>query len=81
MLKNKKAVFITVGVLTLLIIVPVLSQTVLFTWSPLRIGYNRFRFEEYDVYTRENTLEEVFYQCKSTPGENTRSDVFSPMSF
>jgi len=58
MLKNKRKKSITLVIILSLLLV--LSQTILFTWSPLRIGYNRFRFSNYDIYTKEDKLEKVF---------------------
>ena len=52
-MKNKKAVLVVLGICIPLLIVVVLSQTLLFTWSPLRIGYHRFHYDLYDLYTDE----------------------------
>jgi hypothetical protein len=72
MLKNKKVIIITAGILILLIMVFVLSQTVLFTWSPLRIGYNRFHFDKYDVCTDEATLEAAYGNLDEIIVQNER---------
>jgi len=72
MKRNKKIIIITSGLLFLLIIIFVLSQTVLFTWSPLRIGYNRLEFEKYDVYTDGSALESVYCNLGEMMIQNER---------
>jgi hypothetical protein len=63
MMKDKKIgliIFLAVIILISAFLLVILSQTVLFTWSPVRFGYNRFHFDSYNVYTKSHNLEQLY---------------------
>jgi hypothetical protein len=62
---NKKAKILIIVFSITLIIIFVLSQTILFTWSPVKLGYNCFEYEKYNVYTEKPVLDEIYESLDS----------------
>jgi len=58
--KLKKTFKIGLILLSCIIILYILSQTIFFTWNPLRPGYTCFRFDNYDVYSRSDKIDTLF---------------------
>jgi hypothetical protein len=63
--KLRKAFKTGVILLSCLIILYILFQTVLFTWNPLRLGYNCFGYERYKVYSRSDKIDTIFSNLNS----------------
>ncbi|WP_321990767.1 hypothetical protein [Marispirochaeta aestuarii] len=59
-MNRKNSILSITAILFFIAIVLLLSQTLLFTWSPFRLGYNRFSFRKYDVYSKQRTLDSIF---------------------
>ncbi len=57
---RRKIIIIASIILSFTILLFVSSQTILFTWSPIRPGYKCFHFNSYDVYTRSNELDSIY---------------------
>jgi hypothetical protein len=61
---NQKAKILLIFSFTLIILF-ILSQTILLTWSPIKIGYNLFKYKKYNVYTEKPPIDEVFVNLDS----------------
>lgn len=57
---NKKNILQFITAITIIVILFILSQTILFTWSPVKIGYKRFNFKKYNVYIKDHSLDEIY---------------------